>query len=121
MNWALLQNSLLVSAAATALATLGGVGAALAISALERHWRNTALALTITALALPPFLVTNCWLHYLGATGAWRTWLPFNLFSLGGAAWLLALQLWPISALAVWAAWQTVEPPLLEADPAARG
>jgi iron(III) transport system permease protein len=121
MNWTLLQNSLLVSASATVLATLFGVLAALAFSALERRWRNIALALAITALALPPFLVTNCWLHYLGAAGTWRDWLPCNLFSLGGATWLLALQLWPVSALAAWAAWQAVEPPLLEADPAARG
>ena len=121
MNWTLLQNSLLVSASATVLATLLGVLAALALSSLERRGRNCALALAITALALPPFLVTNCWLHYFGAAGTWRFWLPFNLFSLGGATWLLALQLWPVSALAAWAAWQTVEPPLLEADPAARG
>ena len=77
---------------------------------------NGFLALAVIALALPPFLVANCWLHFLGYTGVWRRWLPLNIFFLGGTVWILALLLWPITLLAVWTAWQRLEPAQLESD-----
>src|SRR6266700_1950724 len=100
MNWTLLQNSLLVSGGATLLAVLVGFGAALWLVALPLAWRNRLLVLAIVALVLPPFLVTNCWLHFLGLTGVWRSWLPLNIYSLGGTIWILALLIWPIPLLA---------------------
>ncbi len=121
MNWLLLKNSLLVSGLTTLLAVALGFVAALALAALERRGRNLLLAAAVVALALPPFLVTNCWLHYLGATGAWRAWLPLNPFSLGGTVWILVLLLWPITLWAVWGAWQRLEAAQLEADPAVTG
>ncbi len=121
MNWLLLKNSLLVSGLTTLLAVALGFVAALALATLERRWRNLLLASAVVALALPPFLVTNCWLHYLGATGAWRAWLPVNLFSPGGTVWILTLLLWPITLWAVWGAWQRLEAAQLEADPAVTG
>ena len=116
MNWALLQNSLLVSALATLLATGFGLVVALWLACLETRWRNGLLLLAVMALALPPFLVTNCWLHLLGHTGIWRSWLPLNIYSLGGTIWILALLLWPITTFAVLAAWQRLQPAHLEAD-----
>jgi ABC-type Fe3+ transport system permease subunit/DNA-binding beta-propeller fold protein YncE len=121
MNWLLLKNSLLVSALTTLLAVSAGFVAALWLMALERRWRNRVLAAAVMALALPPFLVTNCWLHFLGGTGVWRSWLPLNIFSLGGTVWVLALLYWPIALLLVWSAWQRLEPAQLEADPAVCG
>jgi ABC-type Fe3+ transport system permease subunit len=121
MNWPLLQNSLLVSGATTLLAMALGFMAALWLAAVERRWRNVGLIASIAALAMPPFLVTNCWLDLLGANGLLRGWLPLNIFSLPGAAWILALLLWPITALAVWSRWERLEPELLEAEPALRG
>ncbi|MBI5772760.1 MAG: hypothetical protein HZA89_03330 [Verrucomicrobia bacterium] len=121
MNWPLLQNSLLISATATLLALALGLGVALWLAILPARWQRVVLVLTIVALALPPFLVVNCWLNYLGQTGAWRRWLPVNLFSLGGTVWLLALLLWPVSALAVFGAWRRIPPTLLESDSALRG
>ena len=121
MNWMLLANSLLVSALTTALAMVFGFAAALWLSGLSTKWRARWLGLAIVTLALPPFLVTNCWLHYLGYAGTWHNWLPLNLYSLGGTVWLLALLTWPITLLAVLGAWQRLEAAQLESDMAVTG
>lgn len=121
MNWPLLQNSLLVSSLATLLAMGYGLTAALWLAGLETRWRNRAWVGAIAALALPPFLVTNCWLQLLGSAGLWHAWLPLNIFSLGGAAWILSLLLWPITLFCVSSAWRRLEPAQLDADPALAG
>lgn len=121
MNWHLLINSLLVSAVATALAGLLGFLAALWLAGLEERWQRRLLALTIAALALPPFLVTNTWIDLLGQNGVLHRWLPFNIYSLGGAAWLLALLTWPITTLLTLGAWRKIQPEQLEADPLLTG
>src|SRR5205085_3950915 len=79
------------------------------------------LVLTVAVLALPGFLVTNCWIDLLGTNGAMHRWLPLNIFSLAGTVWILALMLWPIPALAIFSAWQKLEPLHLEIDPMLRG
>src|SRR3954468_16265202 len=109
MNWVLLKNSLVVSGAATLLSVGVGFMAALWLLALSPFWRNRLLVAAVIALALPPFLVTNCWLHFLGLTGVWRSWLPLNIYSLGGTIWILALLIWPIPLLATLSAWQRLE------------
>lgn len=121
MNWILLGNSLWVSTLATALAACLGLVSALWAAGLGRRGRNLLFALAIGALALPPFLVTNCWLDLLGDTGVWRSWLPFRILSLGGAVWILALLTWPITTLIVSGAWEQLEPAQLESDPAVAG
>jgi ABC-type Fe3+ transport system permease subunit/DNA-binding beta-propeller fold protein YncE len=117
----LLLNSLLVSGLAALLAAAFGLAAALCLGGLPGCWRNRLLAVAVMALALPPFLVTNCWLHCLGHSGVWRSWLPLNIVSLGGAIWILSLLTWPITLLAVRGAWQRLEPSQLESDPAVAG
>src|ERR1051326_1528396 len=121
MNWPLLQNSLLVATTTTALAIGFVLIAALWLAALEARRRNVFLAMAVVALALPPFLVTNCWLDLLGETGAWRSWLPLNIFSLGGSVWVLSLMLWPITTLLVLSGWRRLEAAQLECDPALTG
>jgi iron(III) transport system permease protein len=121
MNWSLLQNSLLVAGFTSALALALGFMAALWLAAVQRRWRSMGLVLAIVAMAMPPFLVTNCWLDLLGTTGVWRGWLPLNIFSLPGAVWILALLLWPITTFTVWSRWERLEPELLEVEPALRG
>ncbi|EEF57279.1 6-bladed beta-propeller [Pedosphaera parvula] len=121
MNWTLLQNSLLVSGLTTLLSVTLGFGAALWLAGLERTWRMRWLAIAIFALALPPFLVTNCWLYYLGQAGVWHRWLPLNIFTLGGTVWILALLTWPITLLATLGAWQRLEAAQLESDMAVTG
>jgi iron(III) transport system permease protein len=121
MSWTLLRNSFLVSTLATLLAAGLGLAAALCLAGLERRWRNALLGTAILALALPPFLITNCWLDLLGDTGAWRPWLHLNIMSLGGAVWILALLLWPISLLLAWGALSQLEAAQLESDLAVGG
>src|SRR5580693_3118079 len=121
MNWTLLQNSLLVSAVTTALSVALGLVAAMWIAGLEPRWRSRWLAVSVAALCLPPFLVTNCWLYFLGHGGVWHRWLPLNLYSFGGTVWLLALLTWPVTLLAVLGSWQRLEAPQLESDPAVTG
>src|ERR1051326_3064155 len=110
MTWTLLRNSLLVAGLAAALAMAAGFLTALVAAGMERPWRRALVGGAILVLALPPFLVTGCWLHLLGLTGVWRGWLPLEIYSLGGAVWILALMLWPIPLLLVLGAWQRVEP-----------
>ncbi len=121
MNWLLLRNSLLVSGLTTLVACGLGVAAALWLACLGPRWRNTVLAVSIMALAVPPFLATNCWLALLGPNGLWRRWLPFDVVSVAGTVWILSLLLWPIPMLAVWSAWQRLEPSHLESDMAVTG
>ena len=121
MNWTLLKNSLLVSALTTLLAVAMGFFAALFLSGSELRWRRRFLAIALIALALPPSLVTGCWLHLLGLTGVWRGWLPFDIYSLGGAVWVLSLMLWPVSLVLILGGWQRLEPGQLENEPILTG
>jgi ABC-type Fe3+ transport system permease subunit/sugar lactone lactonase YvrE len=116
MSWTLLKNSLIVSGLTMLLATLFGLLAALFLAMLKTSRRNAFLAVAIVALALPPFLVTNCWMHFLGTAGVWRSWLRLDILSLGGTVWILSLLLWPIPLLAIWSAWQRLEAAQLESD-----
>ncbi len=121
MNWALLANSLLVASASTMLALLLGISVALVLIVTSRGIRRFVFLLTIGVMALPSFLVTNCWIDLLGANGLLQSVLPVKIFSLGGAVWILGSLLWPIPALAIWSAWRTLEPPSFEVDTMLRG
>ena len=121
MNWPLLLNSLLVSGLTTMLAGALGFAVALALASVASRWRRCLLLAAVIALVLPPFLVTNCWLELLGNNGAWRGWLPLNIYSLGGTVWLLTLLTWPLTTLLVLGAWSRLEAPQLECDPMVRG
>jgi ABC-type Fe3+ transport system permease subunit/DNA-binding beta-propeller fold protein YncE len=116
MNWALLQNSLLVALLTTAISSAIGFFSALWIAGSAPRLRTFFLAVAVLALALPPFLVTNCWLNLLGQNGIWHRWVPFNILSLGGTVWVLSQLLWPLTLLLVWGAWQKLEPSQLESD-----
>jgi len=121
MNWVLLRNSLFVASLTTLLSVTVGFFAALWLAALPTRLRPCFFAATVAAFALPPFLVTNCWLHYLGHVGVWHSWLPFDLFSLSGTIWVLTLLLWPLSFFLIWGAWQRLEAAQLESDLLVRG
>jgi ABC-type Fe3+ transport system permease subunit/sugar lactone lactonase YvrE len=121
LNWALVFNSLAVSGATTLLAVGGGLLAALWFAACEPSPRSAFLAAAVVALVLPPFLVVNCWIELLGENGRWHHWLPVNIYSLGGAVWILTLLNWPIAFLFVTAAWRRVQAAQLEVDPLLEG
>ena len=117
----LLANTIFVGAASTAVAMVFGFAAALWTAGLGRRMSACVTALSVAALALPPFLATNCWIDLLGQNGAWRGWLPLNIYTLGGTVWILALLTWPITYLTVLAAWRRIESSQLEVDPMLRG
>lgn len=121
MNSVLVWNSLLVSISATAAALVFGFFTALWASGLGPTSRRILTLLAIIALALPPFLVTNCWIELLGQTGVWRNALHLDIYGLGGTIWILALLLWPIPFLFFTATWSRIEPAHLEADPMLSG
>ena len=121
MNWLLLKNSLGVGLCTAILATGAGSLAALWVAGLSPRARNWVLGGAAAALAMPPFLATNCWLQFLGPAGSLRAWLPFDVVSLVGTVWILTLLLWPVSLFTVWSALRRLEPSLLEADLALRG
>ena len=121
MNWTLVLNSLLVSGAATVGAVGGGFCAALWLAGLEARWRLAFFAAAVVALALPPFLVVNCWIELLGQQGLWRHWLPWNIYSLGGTVWVLVLLTWPMTFFLVAGAWRRAQSSQLEVDPLLRG
>jgi len=121
MNWTLVCNSLLVSGAATLGAVAAGFLAALWLAGLERRWRMAFFAAAAVALALPPFLVVNCWIELLGEHGLWRPWLPWNIYSPGGTVWILILLTWPVTLFLVTGALGRAQPGQLEVDPMLRG
>ncbi len=121
MTWALLQNTLLVGLGSTLVAMGLGVAAALVLSGIGSGLRHVLFGGGLLTLGLPPFLVANTWMHYLGESGVWRSGLPLDLFSPVGAVLILGLWLWPVTAIAVWGAWQRLEPAHLEAEPDLRG
>ena len=120
MNWLLLQNSLFVAGGTTALSLILGGGAALVAVSLNRAYGRALLGAAVIALALPPFLVTNSWMELTGQAGAWKAWLPFNLYSLMGTVWILTLLYWPIPLFFTFAALRRLQPSQLEVEPALR-
>ena len=117
----LLANSVLVATGATCGSLLVGALVAVWVTGLETAWRRRVTGLAVVALAMPPFLVTNCWLDLLGSQGVLHRWLPLDLFSLGGTVWVLTLLAWPMAMLATAAAWQRLEASQLEMEPGLRG
>jgi ABC-type Fe3+ transport system permease subunit/DNA-binding beta-propeller fold protein YncE len=121
MNWALVWNSLLVAGSATIIAIVFGFSAALCAAALTKTSRQIITLSAIVALALPPFLVTNCWIELLGQTGVWRDAVHFDIYGVSGTIWILSLMLWPVPYLFLSSAWNRIEPSHVEADPMLNG
>lgn len=121
MSWLLFKNSLLFAGLATLLALGAGLASGVFLLACGPRIRRFGMAVGIVTLALPPFLVANCWLDLLGQTGGWRAWLPVNMYDLRSAATVMGLLLWPIPMFASMAAWLRLEPEHFEVEPRLRG
>ena len=117
----LLWNSVLTAAWGTVSACVLGFGAALFALGASPRVRATAILAAVMVLVLPPFLVVNSWLHFLGFAGPWRAWWPFDIYSLTGVIWNYALTFWPISFILCLASWQKLDAVLFEVEPALRG
>jgi iron(III) transport system permease protein len=121
MNWLLFQNSLFVSAASCAAALLLGIAAALFSISRSALVQKMMLACAVFILALPPFLVTNTWMHYFGIAGVWRKYFDWDVYSLSGVIALISLSLWPISFLLFHASLAAIPRQQFDVDPALRG
>lgn len=121
MNTTLLIHSLVVAGSTALLAGLLGFLAALAVICLPRAAQRVVIPCVVACLALPSFVVTNCWLDLMGVNGVLRSWLPFPIFSLTGTVFVLTLLNWAVPFLLAWSAWQKVDQAQVEADPALRG
>ncbi|HXT42428.1 MAG TPA: ABC transporter permease subunit [Candidatus Angelobacter sp.] len=131
MNFGLLRNSLLVSALSTLLALTLGFITALFVNGLNARGRRCFMVLAVLTLALPPFLVTDCWMTWFGQSGWLGKWSALSLETPDEnvrqlvlsfeTAWVLALMLWPVSLLLVLGAWQRLEANLLENEPLLSG
>jgi ABC-type Fe3+ transport system permease subunit/sugar lactone lactonase YvrE len=120
MNWPLLIQSFGISASVALISALIGAAAALCLSGAGRWARTSLLVSGVVVPASPPFLMTNALLDVASFGGA-REWLPFSAFSAMAATLVMSAMYWPITMLALWAAWSRLERPMLEADPMARG
>jgi ABC-type Fe3+ transport system permease subunit/sugar lactone lactonase YvrE len=121
MNGSLLANSLVISTLTTVLALVLGALVALATTLARPGWRMILLALVITTLALPSFLIAGAWLDLLQGGTPGPSPVPPALSGPGGASLLLAVMYWPLACLATLAAWQQISRPMLEAEPCLRG
>ena len=120
LNWTLLANSLLVAVIATLIASVMGLGYAIAMKASPRWLRHVLLGCAVAVLALPSFLVTNSWIDLLGVTKRLIPAFPLNVYSPVGVSWILSLLLWPIPAIACAGTWNHLEPMHFEVDSALR-
>ncbi len=103
------------------VASLLGGAMAIWFTGVPRATSRWIVGMAVLVLALPPFLVTNAWLELVGQGGAWRSWLPFDLYSLSGTVWVLTLLYWPVPFLFVLGVWPRLQPSQVEADPELRG
>ncbi len=121
MNWLLLQNSLLVAVSATAISLVLGAAVATTCLCVPSRLRWLVLGASAVAFALPPFLVTNCWLELFGLNGSLRGWLPASILSLGGTVLILSLLHWPLTTGLLVAAWSRTDRAVVESEPLLRG
>ena len=117
MSWGLLLNSLALAVPVALAAVVVGWFVALFIASSRGRVRWAALAGPIVSLALPPFLVVNTWLGLLGNVGVLKSWLLLDIYSHGGAAWVLTLMLWPLPCLMCLGPIKRLTAEMLDAEP----
>ena len=117
MSWGLLLNSLALAVPVALAAVVVGWFVALFIASSRGRVRWAALAGAIVSLALPPFLVVNTWLGLLGNVGLLKSWLLLDIYSHGGAAWVMTLMLWPLPCLMCLGPIKRLTAEMLDAEP----
>ena len=117
MGWGLLFNSLALAVPVALAAVVVGWFVALFIASSRSWVRYVVLAAAVVALALPPFLVVNAWLGLFGNVGVLNYWLPFDIYTHVGAAWVLGLMLWPLPCLLCLGALKRLTVEMLDAEP----
>ena len=121
MSWGLLLNSFGLATLVSFFAMAIGWFVAVFLAAASGRWRVVVLCGSLAAFSLPPFLVVNTWLSLLGNVGLLKPVLPLDIYSFGGAAWVLTLMLWPVPCLLPFGALKRLTPELLDAEPGLAG
>src|SRR5688500_16946008 len=121
MTWTVLQNSVLLALGVATLTLLLGTVCATWTQSVSRQYAFAVTASAAIALALPPFLVANTWMHFFGLNGVWRSIFNFNLYSWPGAVVLMTLLFWPVTFFLVRASLSRLETERMEADPLLKG
>ena len=121
MSWGLLLNSFGLALLVTIFASCIGWIVAVFLATAAGRWRIVVLAGAVAAFSLPPFLVVNTWLGLLGNVGLLRPVLPLDVYSFGGAVWVLTLMLWPVPCLMSYGALKRLTTELLDAEPGLGG
>ncbi len=121
MSWGLLLNSFGLALLVTIFASCIGWIVAVFLATAAGRWRIVVLVGAVAAFSLPPFLVVNTWLGLLGNVGLLRPVLPLDVYSFGGAVWVLTLMLWPVPCLMSYGALKRLTTELLDAEPGLGG
>ena len=117
MGWVLLLNSLALAVPVALAAVVLGWLVALFIASSRGWVRYVVLLGAVVALAMPPFQVVNAWLGLLGNVGVLKPWLQLDIYTHGGAAWVLVLMLWPLPCLLCLGAIKRLTAEMLDAEP----
>ena len=100
-----IRNSLVLATAAAALATLFGTVLAWAVSRTDMPGRNAIRVMVFAAFATPSFLGATAWIFLAAPNSGWlnKAWIaltgaargPFDIYSLPGAIFVVALYSFP--------------------------
>lgn len=100
-----IRNSLILATAAAAIATLFGTVLSWAVSRTDMPGRNLIRIMVFAAFATPSFLGATAWIFLAAPNSGWlnKIWIaltgaergPFNIYSLGGAIFVIALYSFP--------------------------
>ena len=100
-----IRNSLVLATSAAAIATLFGAVLAWAVSRTDMPARDVIRVMVFAAFATPSFLGATAWIFLAAPNSGWlnRWWIaftgaergPFNIYSLGGAIFVVALYSFP--------------------------
>jgi len=95
------KNSLILAVGAATLGTLAGVPMAWAVARTDMPARGLIRALVLAAFATPPFLGAIAWILLAAPNSGWLNRIatgisgaahgPFNVYSLGGATFVVAI------------------------------
>ncbi len=114
-------NSFVVSVTACVVAFTLGWSVALTMGGSGASGRKWWAVFSAVALAMPPFVVANCWLEVSQSLRGAGTFPGSSAMGLGLTSLVLGLMLWPVFAGLAVVSWQSIPSALIEAEPRLRG
>jgi len=122
-TWKLFANSMILAALTTAIAGLLGVGLGILLARTNIPWSNYLAAVFAAPFLFPPYILAVGWFEVLGRGGILSRWIGQGtgeltsrfLFSLPGAALILASSFLPVVLLLTLAYLRGINPSMEEA------